>query len=107
MTIFDLACRCWQGHSGFQALPQVGCVFTASPNFSDTWPGTTGDGIGLPNCTRKNLPSPPSVANPPIYPLKYNRFRHEDFFRTARCLLPARLAIISGFGAIMSSKTRD
>jgi len=29
-------------------------AFTASQNFSDTGPGTTGDGIGLPNCSRMN-----------------------------------------------------
>jgi hypothetical protein len=37
---------------------------------------TTGDRIGLPNCTRMNVTSPPGVANPPMYPFRYNRSRH-------------------------------
>jgi len=51
-------------------------AFTASRNFSVTCPSTTGEAIGLPNCTRMNVTSPPGVANPPMYPFRYNRSRH-------------------------------
>jgi hypothetical protein len=37
-------------------------TFTESRNFSVTWPSTTGEGMGLPNCSRMNVTNPPDVA---------------------------------------------
>src|SRR5580658_1626029 len=51
-------------------------TFTASRNFSVTCPSTTGEGIGLPSCSRINVTNPPDVASGPMYPFRYNRSRH-------------------------------
>jgi hypothetical protein len=51
-------------------------AFTASRNFSVTGPSTTGDGMGLPHCSRINVTNPPDVARGPMYPFKYSRSRH-------------------------------
>ena len=51
-------------------------TFTASRNFSVTCPSTTGDGMGLCNCSRIKFTNPPAVANGPMYPFRYNRSRH-------------------------------
>ena len=51
-------------------------VLTAARNFSVTWPSTTGDGIGLPNCSRMKFTRPPEVASGPMYPFNYSRSRH-------------------------------
>jgi hypothetical protein len=41
-----------------------------------TCPSTTGEGIGLPNCSRMKWTRPPEVASGPMYPFRYNRSRH-------------------------------
>src|ERR1041384_5913155 len=57
------------------AFPSVRTL-TAWRNFSVTCPSTTGEGTGLPSCSRINVTNPPDVASGPTYPFKYNRSRH-------------------------------
>ena len=51
-------------------------VFTASRNFSEIWPSTTGDGTGFPSWPRMNMTKPGPVASLPMYPFRYRRSRH-------------------------------
>ena len=46
------------------------------PELLGDLPGTTGDGIGLPNRSCMKAASPPVVASRPMYPFRYNRSRH-------------------------------
>ena len=57
----------------------------------ETCPSNTGDGIGLPNCPRMKLTSPPEVASAPIYPFRqtvqafhFQRHMSVQQFRDAR-----------------------
>ena len=71
-------------------------AFTASRNFSVTCPSTTGEGIGLPNCSRMNVTNPPDVASWPdvavqVQPVQAFHFQRDVSVQQFRDIRHARI----------------